>query len=352
MLPDWLSSPHLGPSEVDGLPRGGLSTPVLRRHPALTAEAKECLDGSITKSTRNRYDQNISKWKHYCEKNDIADPTSAGVNNIVNYLSSLFKSGLALNTVSAHRSAISSFHCFVDGAPIGQHHLVAKCVRGIRKFKPPTPRYAATWDVGCVLDLLAGSRYNPNSEIPFIRLKHKTAMLILISTACRQSVLTRLQCAPDYLVLRGDHYVLHPSGWDKNSRSTHKVHPFLIFDHPERPEISPFLCLKAYLSRAPAQDSNFETVPLFLSDFKNFQVSLDELRKWLSSIMGAAGVPDHFKVHSVRGAVTSKAASVLPTAAIMEAVDWKSEDVFRKFYLRNIGSSVVENRRAFQAAIL
>ena len=290
--------------------------------------------------------------ENYCLENNIADPTSAGVNNIVNFLSKLCKKGLNFSSINGYRSAISDFHCRIDGAPAGQHHLVLKCLRGVVRVNPPGPKHATTWSISCVLDLLAGPSYNPNSDISLVKLKHKLAMLILVTTACRQSVLSRLERSSGYLVERGDFFILHPSGEDKNVRFTKKVHSFMIFDCPERPEISPFLCLKVFLARAPSSDPGFKSAPLFLSDFKNFRVSLNELRKWILAIMRAAGVPDQFAPHSIRSSVTSEAALLLESKEIMEAVDWKSEAVFHKFYLRNVPASKVEKRRAFQAAIL
>ena len=314
----------------------------------LSADALECISGSIMKSTRKHYDSKFSKWEEYCSSHNISDAKNTNVNNIINFLSSQHKNGLSAQTINVFRSAISFFHSYIDGSPVGQHPLVVRCLQGIYKAKPPQPKYATTWDIQGLLDLLAGPSYNPNSTISELKLKHKLVILILSSTACRQSVITRLLHSSDHLVERSDHFVLHPSGWDKTSRFTRKVHPLMIFDHPTRPEISPFLCLKSYLERVPRGTSS----SLFLSDKKPFPVSLSELRNWVSAIMKSAGVPNQFSVHSIRGAVTSRAAFTLTTAEILEAADWKSESVFRTFYLRNTSPSIIDNRRSFQAAIL
>ena len=42
-------------------------------------------------------------------------------------------------------------HKNIEAAPIGQHPLVSRLMRGIYNFRPPKPQYCNTWDVAAVL---------------------------------------------------------------------------------------------------------------------------------------------------------------------------------------------------------
>jgi len=246
------------------------------------------------------------------------------------------------------RSAISASHEMFEGVKIGAHPVVVKFMHGAYKQTPPKPRYVETWDVTKVLDILSGPDFNPDSEIRLRLLKRKAIMLIMISTACRQSVIPRLQRSEGFILDRGDHFILHPNGWDKTSRFSKTVQDLLVFTNKENSNISPYDCLQTYLARSRTKSDS-----LFVSDTRGKPLLPSEVSVWVSHFLDLAEIPRNFKTHSLRGASTSKAKKILSSATIMEAADWKSENTFRKFYLRNIQSdSAVERRRSFQNAIL
>ena len=70
--------------------------------------------------------------------------------DFVNYFSTLFDEGLQYRTVQ-HRSAISAYHNFINGEPIGKHPKICALVTGVFNKRPLQPRYTFFWGVDIVL---------------------------------------------------------------------------------------------------------------------------------------------------------------------------------------------------------
>jgi len=313
----------------------------------LSTSAKSCIKGAWAQSTQKRYGNRIILWKKWCAENNL-DFKSAGVASVLNYLSTVQTSNVSFSVINMTKCAIASVHELIEGRPVGTHPLVSKFMKGAHKARPPKPKYTSTWDVNKVLDVLGSDKFNPDSSIGLRNLKHKTVFLIMLSTACRQSVITRLARTTDQLIDRGDHFLLHPSGWDKTSRFTNKVHDLLIFKNNQNVRVSPYHSLETYLKRSHKSNK----IDLFRSDLKGKPLKVKEVASWVVNIMAKANISAEFSSHSIRGAAASRALSRLGASDIMEAVDWKAESTFRKFYLRNVEDSRVEKRRAFQNSIL
>ncbi len=196
--------------------------------------------------------------------------------------------------------------------------------------------------------VLQSPQFADNLTIGFHDLQVKVALLLLITTACRISVIIRLHTGPGGIFDRGDHFALIPTGFDKTTRVGIPVQELLCFDFVDNLIISPYQALKVLLERRSKSKFN-----LFSSDTfgKPFQVK--ELRVWVNSVFKLAHIPHVFKPHSIRGAVASKAAHFITFDQIMAAANWKSASVFRSYYLRNQGQySNVETRRRFHTAVL
>ena len=83
-------------------------------------------------------------------------------------------------------------------------------------------------------------------------------------------------------------------------------------------------------------------VRLFVALVKpHHPVSLSTIAHWLKGMLQQAGIDvSIFEAHSVRGASSSSAAAAdVTTSDILQAADWSSESVFRKFYYRPTGSA-------------
>ena len=91
-----------------------------------------------------------NKWTSWCVRENI-DPFCAPLTKIVNYLSTLFDEGFQYQTVNAHRSAVSAYHNFINGEPIGKHLKIGALLTEIFNEILPQPRYAFIWNVDPVL---------------------------------------------------------------------------------------------------------------------------------------------------------------------------------------------------------
>ena len=76
---------------------------------------------------------------------------SRPVNDIANFLASLYGEGYKYNSVNAYRSAILSVHDKVDGVDVGQYPIITSLLKGVYNDRPPLPRCINTWDVQTVL---------------------------------------------------------------------------------------------------------------------------------------------------------------------------------------------------------
>ncbi len=314
-------------------------------HDQLSAQSLHLLDNAVKPSTQRHYFYAINKWQLYCESKgfNYKDTT---LFNIVNYLVLCYDSGLTYSTVNGIRSAISSCHKKIQGVSVGQSELVCKTLNGIKNLHPPQPRYATAWNIDKVLNLFEEVSWGHNLIMPLSKLAKKTIMLIITCTACRISVLTRLTIP--LVIDLGDRYKLIPTGYDKTGSFSQPAQALFISKFSEEC-ICPYRALKAYLARRPKVASD----KIFISLSKGAPASQFELSNWLSEIMRLSGVPDNFRPHSIRGAVTSKAQGLLPTEVILEAANWASYDTFRKFYFKPIeDGSIATQRDSFQRAIL
>ena len=75
---------------------------------------------------------------------------SIGIATVIEYLTSLFQSGLAYRTITLHRSALSASLPLFDGHSVGNHPLVSRLVRAIFQQRPPTRRLFPSWDMASV----------------------------------------------------------------------------------------------------------------------------------------------------------------------------------------------------------
>ena len=113
-------------------------------------EATALLLKSWRSKTSKSYDSLFRRWASWCHELS-ADPFSAPVTDVANFLVDLHSKGYKYNSINAYRSAISSVHEKVEGSDVGQHPTISRLMKGIFNDRPPLPRYTSTWDVQTVL---------------------------------------------------------------------------------------------------------------------------------------------------------------------------------------------------------
>ena len=87
-------------------------------------------------STESAYSSVWRRWSSWCAQRQ-ADPVSAPLNVILDYLTQLYQEGKQYRTINTARSAISMTHDLVDGWRVGQHPITIRFLRGIFNSCPP-----------------------------------------------------------------------------------------------------------------------------------------------------------------------------------------------------------------------
>ena len=99
---------------------------IRRQHSAagVSAQTSELLLAGWSRGTNTAYESGWKRWSGWCEERKV-NPLSAGIQQFLNFLTSLFQEGLQYRTINSIRSAVSSTHNPLEGNPIGQHPLVS-----------------------------------------------------------------------------------------------------------------------------------------------------------------------------------------------------------------------------------
>ena len=79
------------------------------------------------------------------------DPLNSPLKFLLEYLAHQFQELWSLNV---YRSAISSTFPRINGVAVGQHPLVVRLMKGTFHWRPPAPRYEATWPAHKVVSFL------------------------------------------------------------------------------------------------------------------------------------------------------------------------------------------------------
>ena len=116
---------------------------------------------------------------------------------MIEYLTSLYTSGLQYRTIIVHRSALSMTLKPIDGFNAGEHPLIRRLMKGIFNVRPPKVKLVPSWAVHKVLDTLA--EWSPSASLDPKILTYKTVMLVSLVTARRYSSLSLLSVKPGFL---------------------------------------------------------------------------------------------------------------------------------------------------------
>ena len=113
--------------------------------------------------------------------------------NGIDFLATLFTSGLGYSAINTARSALSSVLILLNNITFGTHPLVARFLKGVFQLKPSLPRYSSIWDVSVVLQHLRS--LGPPTQLELKSLTKKTTMLLCLLTGQRCQTLTKLDTA-------------------------------------------------------------------------------------------------------------------------------------------------------------
>ena len=148
----------------------------------ISKSACNLVEASWRGSTEKRYGGAWGQWTDWCKLQGFS-PASPSLNNILDYLASLFDKGAQYRTINLHRATLSSTLKPIDGFCVGQHPLVCRLLQGAYNLRPPRPKLCPSWSVNIVLETL--KNWSPASKLSLKVLTFKTVMLVALAHECR-----------------------------------------------------------------------------------------------------------------------------------------------------------------------
>ena len=305
------------------------------RSEGFSQEASTLVLGSRREGTKLAYRGPWEKWCSWANKRQI-NPTKTTVANIANFLTSQQQRGLEYSTLNTYRSAISAFHCDIDGCPIGQHPRIKQLLKGVFNRNPPKPRYLKTWDVDTVLNYVV--TLGDNSELGLKSLSLKLVMLLALASTLRGSEIAMIN--PENIDDSIDHITIRFGDLTKTSKPNKPPRKIKLFSFSDNSRLDVTSCLRTYLDRTRSlRTSQSQKKQLFVAYTKPHNpVVTCSIARWIKLGLSQAGIDTNvYKAHSTRAASSSKAiAQGVSTEQIMKHANWARASTFQRFYQKPI----------------
>ena len=186
---------------------------------------------------QQQYDTTVRRWKAYCCQRKI-DSLTPPVIEVVNFLTSLFESGLGYGGVASARSALGHVITIPGYPKRADHSLIQRLLKGIGNVPPPKPCYTMIWDTTPLIKCMASLQ---NEGLDFQRACWKTSALLTVLSGQRVSTLHKFKLSnlqlTDTLALFN---ITEPL---KQSTPTHKPQPVIFHNYPHNEQLCGlFLC--------------------------------------------------------------------------------------------------------------
>ena len=286
--------------------------------------------------TTKQYDVYLKRWEQFCQSNGI-NRFDANVENGIDFLATLFTSGLGYSAINTARSALSSVLILPNNITFGAHPLVARFLKGVFELKPSLPRYSSIWDVSIVLQHLRS--LGPPTQLDLKSLTMKTTMLLCLLTGQRCQTLTKLDTAlmqelPGQIVF---------------TRPGKHLAPIELLAYPRDESICVVSHLKLYIACTKSVRATHDTKLLISYTKPHKPVSNSTVGKWAKSVLKDSGIDTGtFSGNSARPASTSYGAQTgLTLAEILKAGGWTNAQTFAKHYHKpiegNFGASILSH---------
>ena len=262
------------------------------------------------------------------------------MSEIANFLAELYDKGYQQRSINAYRSAIASAHDRIDGVSVGQHPTISRLMAGIANARPPQPRYVSTWDISRVLDHIEKKGNNQNLSLKDLTLK--TAMLLALTRPSRSADLHGLDIRLSRTSPEGITFL--PSKPAKQTKAGKTAQEFFFPRFEEKQLLCPVATVEQYIQVTEPFRSHGDVrhTQLFIAYIKPHRpVTSSTIARWLKTMLEESGIDTTiFKAHSTRGASVSAAAQKgVTTNDILQAADWSSDSVFRRFYYKPVHDS-------------
>ena len=189
----------------------------------------------------------MNKWQEYCEEHRL-DKFEPGIENAVEFLVSLYTSGLGYSVINTARSAVSTVLVMENGVKFGEHPSVCRYMKAIFQLRPALPKYTRIWDVNVVLTYL-----KTFAEAALLTIKDLTIKLnILLFLTTGQRGQTNHAINVNYIQELPNRYRITIREKLRQTRPGKYLKPLELLIFPEEPKLSVTLRLQEYLKKTSA----------------------------------------------------------------------------------------------------
>ena len=284
--------------------------------------------GYWDKDTHDKYVKFIDGLYKFCYEKRIDQALKVDSTYIVEYLLSIYKTGVGYSQLNVARSALSSVVVNLDGIPVGKDRLVCRFLKGVFKIRPSLPKYCYTWDVKIMFDYLRNQP--PAHKLKLKELTHSVTILLCILSGGRVQTIHSLDL--DFCKISDTSIKFMFPTRLKHTRPTFHQKPLELKSYHDH-NLCVVTYIKEYLTRTEESPKSY--TKLLLSYIKPHKpVAKDTVARWCSEIMLKAGIDTSvFAPHSLRGASSSSAArNGCTMKQILQAGGWSREETFARFY--------------------
>jgi hypothetical protein len=329
----------------------------LKRHlqaKGFSASITSRLCKSIRQSTCRIYDNKWKRWYSWCTQRQ-KDPCAPSVNLLCEFLVGLFESGVNIQALRGHRSAINSvLRITAPGEILTSLHL-SDLVKSFGIERPVTRRFFPSWDLSKVLRSLLTAPYEPLHDAPMSLLTQKTVFLLALASGSRRGEIAAWSRAPRHLRFsdRDSAVSLLPSvEFRAKTQRPHEASrpvriPALTIAGDEIEKFQcPVRALKIYVKRTQHLFKAQDKPQLFKPYIgKATETKPAHISNWLVRVIRRAYEEEdvmtdqNFKAtaHDIRALSTSWAATNgVPMDEILAAASWRSSSVFTSHYLKDM----------------
>ena len=293
---------------------------------SLSKEAQAIIMSAWRKSTTTQYDGYIRKWTCYATERGVS-PVSPALNDVIEFLTTLFHAGLGYSSLNTARSALSTYIC-CEGVSIGAHPFIKKFMKGVFQLRPALPRNTVTWDTDIVINFLR--TLSPVRRLDFKKLTFKFVTLLALLSGQRCQTLHAIKL--ENIILTENMVKIKIDTLLKQSRPGHHLDELRFKGYAPDRRICIVTVLKEYLQRTRTVRNSDQLFISYASP--HGAVSKDTISRWVKTTLFLSGIDTNlFKAHSTRAASTSKAKfKNVPLSSIMQTAGWSGTSTFARYY--------------------
>lgn len=293
----------------------------------------EIIISSWRPSTKQQYWSYFKKWMCFCDGRKI-DYFYPSVNNILSFLTELFKQGLGYSSINTAKSCLAVFLELINEQSnlVVNSSIVKRFMKGIFNIKPSLPKYNNVLDVSVVLDYL--ETLMPLQTISLRLLSHKLVTLLALLSGQRSQTLQLIDIRNVQFNRFG--VKIYIGDMLKQTRPGYPLTP-LEFKYFTNESLCVVKTLHVYIERTKRLRK--DETQLFVSTVSPFhRICKQTVANWIRTVLCKSGIDvKQFSPHSTRSAAVSAAKQCnVPIGVILKSAGWASDCVFRKFYQKDI----------------